>query len=126
MYTRISRLAFASIALLSACAPEDGAPGGVSIECALGEGAAFASDCVLERAADDVFVIHHPDGAFYRFRFLGEGSEAVIAYGAEPVVEFRVQGPALGSNDEAGGVIEFATREHRYRFGLDLIASSTP
>jgi hypothetical protein len=69
MYLRISSALIGLIAL-AGCGPKSPPPEGDTIACAIGEGAAFADVCTLERVAQtgDV-IIHHPDGGFQRATF---------------------------------------------------------
>jgi hypothetical protein len=96
--------ALALTALVAACGPEAGAPEGEAIECAIGPGAEFARDCVLEVAPDGVLVIHHPGGGFRRFVRKGEG--LLPLDGADPLVV----GAAFSH-----AYLEFTVAEDRYR-----------
>ncbi|QIQ85947.1 hypothetical protein [Erythrobacter sp.] len=104
---RISSAALLALGL-SACAPEAGAPQGETIACAIGPGAEFADECVLERRAleegREMLVIHHPGGGFRRF--VMERSTLLPLDGAEPLVMVAL--------DAASG-IEFTVAGDRYR-----------
>jgi hypothetical protein len=43
------------------------------IECAIGEGAAFANNCALERAEGNVLVLRHEDGGFRKLTLDADG-----------------------------------------------------
>lgn len=88
---------------------------GEKIDCALGEGANWTSNCTLEPIDQDMFVIHHPDGPSYRFRFTDRARSAVIADGAEPTIELRLERPSYGSGNNRA-VVQFSSQGFRYRF----------
>ncbi len=84
------------------------APGAERIECALGEGAEFAPDCLVERSAvegERVLTVRHPDGGFRRFDQVDDGRGLVIADGADQAkLTF------------AGDMLEVTVATDRYRF----------
>jgi hypothetical protein len=112
MFTRIS----SALVLLSlgACSSGD-APvqaqaeeGAQRIECAIGPGAEFAPDCLVERAEIEgatVLTVRHPDGGFRRFEQLADGRGLAIYDGAD--------GAELTL---AGDVLEVRVAGDRYRF----------
>ena len=106
MFTRISSFSVVAALGLVACAPESGAPEGVSVECALGEGASMSADCVLESLGDGAFTIHHPDNSFQRIRYNSETRALSAADGADEIVV---------AVDSAAGTIEFSIGTARYR-----------
>ena len=93
---------------LAACGPEAGVPEGDTIACAIGPGAQFAQDCVLERLAleegGEMLVIHHPGGGFRRF--VRKSATLLPLDGADPLVAV--------ANDPAGE-LEFTIAGDRYR-----------
>ncbi|MBY0395490.1 MAG: hypothetical protein K2X91_03335 [Thermoleophilia bacterium] len=83
------------------------------MECAIGEGAEFASDCTLERVAGgQEIVIHHPDGGFRRLRFDAPSGTLTPVDGAEPLVL-----------EEGQGVLQFAIGTDRYRIPREPAAT---
>ncbi len=104
--------AFALAGALIACSEqvdqpqaEEGAP---TIECALGEGSDFASECMVEREEIDgqmVLTVRHPDGGFRRFVQLDDGRGLVEMDGADEVNR------SLDDN-----TLEIAVGADRYRF----------
>ena len=111
MSTRISS---AFLLLLAACSPGD-APvqaqaeeGAQRIECAIGPGAEFAPDCLVERAGIDgatVLAVRHPDGGFRRFEQLADG-RGLAMYDGAGIAELAL----------AGEVLEVRVGNDRYRF----------
>ncbi|MDZ4308072.1 hypothetical protein [Allopontixanthobacter sp.] len=106
---------FSALSLLLACAacsagaeqPQAGA-GAQRIECALGAGAQFAADCLVERTASGdtrIVTVRHPDGGFRRFEQVADGRGLVIADGAD-----------VTASSLSGGVLEIAVAQDRYRF----------
>ncbi|WP_374405455.1 hypothetical protein [Pelagerythrobacter sp.] len=82
--------------------------GAQRIECAIGSGAEFAADCLIERTAIDdatVLVVRHPDGGFRRFEQLAGGA-GLAAYDGADNVEQQL----------AGDVLEVSVAGDRYRF----------
>lgn len=106
MSTRISSLVVGAVLAVAACAPESGAPEGPSVECALGEGAGFSAECLLEHAGSGVYTIHHPDASFQRIRYDAAAGTLMAADGAD---EIDI------SPDPAAGTFEFAIGTARYR-----------
>lgn len=89
MCLRISSVALAALAA-AACAPDTAALPGEMMECALGQGAALAPVCSLERSLDaSDFVVHHPGGGFRRFRLDAASLAITPADGAEPATTAR-------------------------------------
>jgi len=71
----------------------------------------------MERVSSDLFVIHHPDGGFRRFRLGNDaGQRITVADGAQTVVNEM--------QNDATGALEFAIGVDRYRVNTDLIADS--
>jgi hypothetical protein len=75
------------LGLLTACgAAQTPEPEGDTIDCAIGPGAQFSSDCTLEwigvAGAQD-FLIHHPDGGFRRFTLNENASGIALKDGAD-------------------------------------------
>ncbi len=84
------------------------AAGAQRIECALGEGAEFADDCLVERSASGdtrVVTVRHPDGGFRRFEQVDDGRGLVIADGAEEADSIL-----------SGDVLQVSVGQDRYRF----------
>ncbi|MEM6585677.1 MAG: hypothetical protein AAF692_07965 [Pseudomonadota bacterium] len=106
MSTRISSLSLAALLLLAACAPESGAPQGLSVQCAFGEEASLGEDCVLESAGSGEFIIHHPDNSFQRVRFNSATGALSAADGADDI---------LVDHDPAAGTYEFSIGNAHYR-----------
>lgn len=82
--------------------------GAQRIECALGEGAKFAADCLVERSASGetrMVTVRHPDGGFRRFEQVDDGRGLVVAEGADEAVL-----------DLSGEVLEITVAQDRYRF----------
>jgi len=83
------------------------------IACALGSGASWHEDCLLERATEggiSLLVVRHPDGGFRRFRLVGDGPALVEADGAE-VLRTRQDGP----------LVEVTVGSDAYRVPLALL-----
>lgn len=83
-------------------------PGAERIDCALGKGAEFAADCLVERSeAGDtrILTVRHPDGGFRRFEQVADGRGLVIVDGAD--------GAALIFADD---LLEVTVAADRYRF----------
>lgn len=84
---------------------EDGAD---TIECAIGPGSDFGSDCLVERTSEGdarVLVVRHANGGFRRFEQLPDGAGLAAFDGADRVSQ-RLEGEVLVV--EVGG--------DRYRF----------
>jgi hypothetical protein len=83
-------------------------PGAERIECALGKGAEFAADCLIERSAVDgarILTVRHPDGGMRRFEQVEDGRGLIVADGAD---EAKL--------DFADEVLEVTVASDRYRF----------
>jgi len=83
-------------------------PGAERIECALGEGAEFAADCLIEGSSADgarILTVRHPDGGIQRFEQVEDGRGLIVADGAD---EAKL--------DFADEVLEVAVASDRYRF----------
>ncbi|WP_338445227.1 hypothetical protein V5F89_08505 [Pelagerythrobacter marensis] len=112
---RPSRAGAAAVLTLAAACSSADAPvqaqadeGAQPIECAIGPGAGFGPDCLVERAEIDgtiVLTVRHADGGFRRFAQLPEGRGLVAYDGADPVEQTL-----------AGEVLEVAIAGERYRF----------
>lgn len=99
---------------LAACSSGDGAvqaqaeEGAQRIECAIGPGAEFGADCLVERAEAEgaiVLTVRHPDGGFRRFEQLADGRGLAAFDGADPVEQ-----------ELTGGLLEVRVAGDRYRF----------
>ncbi len=104
-----------ALILLLACAgcsagaeQPQAAAGAQRIECALGTGAEFAADCLVESSDVEnarIVTVRHPDGGFRRFEQVADGRGLVIIDGAdEATLNF------------AGDVLEVTVATDRYRF----------
>ncbi len=84
------------------------AAGAQRIECALGTGAEFAANCLVERSDVEntrIVTVRHPDGGFRRFEQVADGRGLIIIDGAdEATLNF------------AGDVLEVTVATDRYRF----------
>lgn len=82
--------------------------GAQRIECALGTGAEFAADCLVERSDVEntrIVTVRHPDGGFRRFEQVADGRGLIIIDGAdEATLNFT------------GDVLEVTVATDRYRF----------
>ena len=112
-------LALALALVLAACSREGGAPkvaeGSEHIACALGEGAAFAEACAVERATQDgrpVLVVRHPDGGFRRF---------VV----EPDGLALADGAGVAKVSVSGSLMDVAAGADRYRIPFAVKADAT-
>lgn len=110
--TRLS--AVAAALALAACSSGDAAvqaqadEGAQRIECAIGPGAEFGADCLVERGEADgaaVLTVRHPDGGFRRFEQLSGGRGLEALDGADPVEQELT--------DE---LLEVSVAGDRYRF----------
>lgn len=84
------------------------AEGDEKVACAIGKDAQFAPVCALERAeraGEQLYIVHHPDGGFRSFTVLANGAGLASADGADPAQQ------AI-----AGGLLEVRVGEDRYRF----------
>ncbi len=82
--------------------------GAQRIDCALGQGDAFAADCLVEREENEggtQLVVRHPDGGFRRFDQFTDGRGVAAADGADTAV--------LNLD---GGLLEVSVGDDRYRF----------
>jgi hypothetical protein len=113
MCLRISS-AIAVFGLLAACGGESPSPPGRPVDCAIGIGADLAPVCVIERVSVDSFVIHHPNGGFWRFVRIEESGDLGLrpADGAEVIIEERWQGD---------GLYLVALEGEEYRFPITLL-----
>ena len=116
MSTRISSLA--SLLLLVACGSGEVQPQASGdaerIECAIGPGARFGRDCLVEREQRNggtVLVVRQPGGGYRRFVELSDGRGIATADGADDVTS--------GYHD---GVLEVAVAQERYRFPAREVA----
>jgi hypothetical protein len=110
----------AGLALLGACSRKDEAPkvadGAEHVACALGQGAAFAMNCAVERSRagdEQVLVVRHPDGGFRRLSVRQDGTGLAATDGADNA---RVT--------VAGKVLEVAIGEDRYRIPFAVKANA--
>lgn len=98
MSTRISSLLLATLA--AGCGdrqPGNGASPGdatLRIDCAIGGAAAFARDCIAERAGN-ALIVHHPDGGFRRLLITADGRGVAAADGAQPARVTIVDGETI-------------------------------
>jgi len=111
-------LALALAFALAACSRAGEAPevaeGDEHIACALGEGAAFAEACAVERATQDgrpVLVVRHPDGGFRRLVVEPDGLALADGAGA---VKMAV----------AGNLMDVAVGGDRYRIPFAVKADA--
>jgi hypothetical protein len=109
-----------ALALLGACSRGGQAPkvaeGSEHVACALGQGAAFAMDCAVERSRagdEQVLVVRHPDGGFRRLSVRQDGTGLAATDGADNA---RVS--------VAGPVLEVAIGEDRYRIPFAVKADA--
>lgn len=111
--TRFSTAAAGTLAL-AACSSGDAAvqaqaeEGAQRIECAIGPGAEFGADCLVERGEADgvaVLTVRHPDGGFRRFAQMPDGRGLSAFDGADPVEQ-----------ELAGALLEVSVAGDRYRF----------
>lgn len=87
-------------------------------ECAIGQDAAWARTCLIERgdsAEGKTLTVRHPDGGFRRFRIVDDGRGIVPADGAE-------QAKLSMSGDKQ---IEVAVGQDRYRLPATFAAPKT-
>ncbi|MEC9067032.1 MAG: hypothetical protein VX569_07095 [Pseudomonadota bacterium] len=112
-------LAAAGLALAAACSSAE-APvqaqaeeGAERIECAIGPGAGFGPDCLVERAeigGATVLTVRHADGGFRRFEQLPDGRGLVPYDGADPA-----------DQELREGKLEVAVAGDRYRFAVQPV-----
>ena len=109
MSTRISSLsAMLALAACGGAVQPQAAEGAQRIECAIGEGAQFAPDCLVERQVRDgetLLVVRRPDGGYRRFVQLGDGRGLAAADGADEA-----------SVTLEGQTLEVTIAQERYRF----------
>ena len=109
MSTRTSSLG--AVLVLAACSgavQPQAAEGAQRIECAIGEGAEFARDCLVERQGregETLLIVRHPDGGYRRFVQLSDGRGLAAADGADEA------SATLGD-----GILEVTVAEEKYRF----------
>lgn len=73
-------------ATLGGCGGEvSSEPEGERIDCAIGEGADFARECIFERISESEFVVHHPDGGFRRLNWISSEEGFALLDGAEEI-----------------------------------------
>ena len=114
MYSRTSSIALVAL-LATSCGEPSGSPEGASISCAIGPGAEFGDDCILEHISKDLVVIHRPDGGFRRLTVeqRPEGPMLALADGAERLALVRLNG--------ATRELEIAVNDERYRMDASLL-----
>ena len=90
--------------LAAACSPvqEQADDGAIAIECAIGPGAEFGPDCLVE-VEGNLLVVRHPDGSFRRLVRTANGVEA--ADGAQGI-----------SSGVSGTGMELSIDGDRYRW----------
>jgi len=81
-------------------------------DCAIGVDAAWARDCLIERAGE-MLTIRHPDGGFRRFRVLADGRGLEAADGAEMARLQIVE----------AGLVEIRIGGDRYRLPVKVAGS---
>ena len=112
MSTRISST-LPLLLLLAACSGDapvqaQAEEGAQRIECAIGPGAEFGPDCLVERAEIDgveVLTVRHADGGFRRFEQLADGAGLAVYDGAD-----------AAEQDLVDGTLEVRVGGDRYRF----------
>lgn len=108
--------AIAALAILAGCGAESPEPGGISMDCAIGEGAQFAQVCTVYevKAVDEVafLVMWHPDGGFRRVRFRSADSSVEVLDGAERATD-------VTRRDD--GSVEFVIDKDRYRLPARMV-----
>ena len=114
MSLRISSLALFVI-LLTGCGTGSPAPEGERVDCAIGAGADYSTECVLEHVGPDQFVIHGPNGGFRRFTSVSEGGKLSfeVSDGAAEV--------AIINTGSSTGPIEFSVESDVYRVDPSLM-----
>lgn len=104
-----------ALILLLACAgcsagadQPQAAPGAERIDCALGDAADFAPDCLVERSTVEtarILTVRHPDGGFRRFEQVDDGRGLIVVDGAD-----------RAKLNLSGNVLEVIVAQDRYRF----------
>lgn len=111
--------ALAGAVLLAGCGAESLEPGGIPMDCAIGEGAQFQPVCTVYEVKamdEDAFlVVWHPDGGFRRVRYLAADNAVTVLDGAEP---------ATGVSRGADGSVDFAIDRDRYRLPPQMVGQS--
>lgn len=110
MSTQTSSLV--ALLLLTACGNGGGQPqaseGAERIACAIGPGAEFGPDCLVERVVRDgehLLIVRQPGGGYRRFVEASDGRGLAAADGADAV-----------TSRYHDGVLEVAVAQERYRF----------
>ena len=118
MSLRISS-SFAALALLTGCGAESLEPGGIPMDCAIGEGAPLAQVCTVYevKAVDEVafLVMWHPDGGFRRVRYRSADTAVEVLDGAERATD-------VTRLDD--GSVEFVIDKDRYRLPARMVDQS--
>lgn len=120
------RFLLAGCLLLAACGGETGKRGNAvqpeqgaepvddgKADCAIGADAAWARDCLIERAGE-ILTIRHPNGGFRRFRVLADGRGLEAADGAEMARLQIVE----------AGLVEIRIGGDRYRLPVKVAGSA--
>lgn len=109
-----------TLLLLAACwrgeTQPQASPGATRIECALGEGAAFGPDCLVEKIVGEQggeFVVRHPDGGFRRFRIAEDRAGLIAIDGADEAANALIGEPSM---------LQVSVGFDRYRFPANLDA----
>ena len=104
------------LVLLAGCGAESLEPGGISMDCAIGEGAQFAQVCTVYevKAMDEeaFLVMWHPDGGFRRVRYRSPDTAVEVLDGAERATD-------VTRRDD--GSVEFAVDKDRYRLPARMV-----
>jgi hypothetical protein len=83
------------------------------VDCAIGPGAIWSRDCLIERGEDKtILTLRHPDGGFRRLRIVTDGRGVVPADGSEEA----------GVTITGDRSIEVGIGEDRYRLPATLAA----
>lgn len=121
MSLRISSTATLAL-LLGACSSEEVQPqadeGAARIDCAIGAGAEFAPDCLVEDVEIDgerLLVVRHADGGVRRFRRFDDGRGLAVTDGAD---EARLT--------VDGDILEVEVAGDRYRFPARRTDNAAP
>lgn len=120
------RIAIAAGLALAACSKGEPAPppkvaeGSEHVECALGPGTAFATDCTIERSKDGEtyrMILRHPDGGFRRLEV--DADNTIVSSDGADAARIALNGT----------VAEVAVGDDRYRIPLqarDPLESDAP